>query len=52
MATFKAMIKKGNKKADGTWNIVIRFTHKTKVRFIPTTIYITKKDITALEKPH
>lgn len=47
MATFKAMIKKGNKKADGTWNIVIRFTHKTKVRFIPTTIYITKKDITA-----
>ena len=41
------MIKKGNKKADGTWNVVIRFTHKTKVRFIPTTIYITKKDITA-----
>lgn len=47
MATFKAMIKKGNKKADGTWNVVIRFTHKTKVRFIPTTLYITKKDITA-----
>ena len=47
MATFKAMIKKGNKKADGTWNVVIRFTHKTKVRFISTTIYITKKDITA-----
>ena len=47
MATFKAMIKKGNKKADGTWNVVIRFTHKTKVRFIPTTIYNTKKDITA-----
>ena len=47
MATFKAMIKKGNKKADGTWNVVIRFTHKTKVRFIPTTMYITKKDITA-----
>ena len=50
MATFKAMIKKGNKKADGTWNVVIRFTHKTKVRFIPTTIYITKKDITASYK--
>lgn len=47
MATFKAMIKKGNKKVDGTWNVVIRFTHKTKVRFIPTAIYITKKDITA-----
>lgn len=50
MATFKAMIKRGNKKADGTWNVVIRFTHKTKVRFIPTTIYITKKDITASYK--
>lgn len=50
MATFKAMIKKGNKKADGTWNVVIRFTHKTKVRFIPTTLYITKKDITASYK--
>ena len=50
MATFKAMIKKGNKKADGTWNVVIRFTHKAKVRFIPTTIYITKKDITASYK--
>lgn len=47
MATFKAVIKKGNKRADGTWNVVIRFTHDTKVRFIPTTMYVTKKDITA-----
>jgi len=47
MATFKAVIKKGNKRADGTWNVVIRFTHNSKVRFIPTTMYITKKDITA-----
>ena len=47
MATFKAIIKKGNKRADGTWNVVIRFTHNSKVRFIPTTMYITKKDITA-----
>lgn len=47
MATFKAIIKKGNKRADGTWNVVIRFTHNTKVRFIPTTMYVTKKDITA-----
>lgn len=46
MATFKAVIKKGNKRADGTWNVVIRFTHETKVRFIPTTMYVTKKDIT------
>lgn len=47
MATFKAIIKKGNKRADGTWNVVIRFTHNSKVRFIPTTMYVTKKDITA-----
>ena len=50
MATFKAVIKKGNKRADGTWNVVIRFTHETKVRFIPTTMYVTKKDITASYK--
>ena len=47
MATFKALIKKGNKRADGTWNVVIRFTHNSKVRFIPTTMYVTKKDITS-----
>ncbi|MCI6701978.1 MAG: phage integrase SAM-like domain-containing protein [Prevotella sp.] len=46
MATFKALIKKGNKRADGTWNVVIRFTHESKVRFIPTTMYVTKKDVT------
>ena len=43
MATFKAMIKRGNKRTDGTWNVVIRFTHEAKVRYIPTTMYITKK---------
>lgn len=47
MATFKALIKKGNKRSDGTWNVVIRFTHNSKVRFIPTTMYVTRKDITA-----
>ena len=47
MATFKAVIKKGNKRADGTWNVVVRFTHEGKVRFIPTTMFVTKKDITA-----
>ena len=47
MATLKAVIKKGNKRADGTWNVVVRFTHEGKVRFIPTTMFVTKKDITA-----
>lgn len=46
MATFKAMVKKGNMRSDKTWNVVIRFTHETKVRFIPTTMYVTKKDLT------
>lgn len=50
MATFKAIIKKGNKRSDGTWNVVVRFTHEGKVRFIPTTMFITKKDITASYK--
>ena len=47
MATFKAVVKKGNKRADGTWNVVIRFTHCTKVRYIPTTMYVTKQDMTS-----
>ena len=47
MATLKAVIKKGNKRSDGTWNVVIRFTHNGKVRFLPTTMFVTKKDITA-----
>ena len=47
MATFKAVVKKSNKRADGTWNVVIRFTHSTKVRYIPTTMYATKQDMTS-----
>lgn len=50
MATFKALIKKGNKRADNTWNVVIRFTHQSKVRFIPTMMYINKSDITTSYK--
>lgn len=47
MATFKALIKKGNQRADKTWNVVIRFTHNSVVRFIPTTEFVTKKDLTS-----
>lgn len=50
MATLKAVIKRGNKRADGTWNVVIRFTHSGKVRFIPTTMYVSKKDMTVSYK--
>lgn len=47
MATFKATIFKDRQREDKTWNVVIRFTHERKVRYISTTMYVTKKDITA-----
>ena len=47
MATFKALIKKGNQRADKTWNVVIRFTHNGNVRYIPTTMFIEKSDLTS-----
>lgn len=50
MATFKATIKKDKMRADKTWNVLIRFTHNCKVRYIPTTMYVTKKDMTASMK--
>lgn len=34
-------------RSDKTWSVHIRFTHTNKTRYIPTTMYITKKDITA-----
>ena len=47
MATFKPTIFKDRQRLDKTWNIFIRFTHNRKIRYIPTTMYVTKKDITA-----
>ena len=47
MATFKATIFKDRQRPDKTWNVVIRFTHIRKVRYISTTMYVTRKDITA-----
>lgn len=46
MATFKTTIKKEKKRADGTWNVLIRFTHKRKIHYFSTTMYVTKADIT------
>lgn len=34
-------------RSDKTWSVHIRFTHNNKTRYIPTTMYISKKDITA-----
>lgn len=47
MATFKAVIKKENKREDNTWKVFIRFTHNRTIRYIPTTMYVDKKDITS-----
>ena len=47
MATLKAMILKNNKRNDNMWNIVIRLTHNRMSRMIPTSMYVSKKDITS-----
>ena len=47
MATFKATVLKEKQRKDKTWNVVIRFTHNRKVRYLSTTMYVTKKDMTA-----
>ena len=47
MATFKTVIKRDKKKADGTWNVLIRLTHHRKVSYLSTSIYVTRADITS-----
>lgn len=47
MATFKATIFKNRQREDKTWAVFIRFTHERKVRYISTTMCVTKKDMTA-----
>ena len=52
MATLKAMILKNNKRSDNMWNIVIRLTHNRMSRMIPTSMYVSKKDITSSFNPN
>lgn len=47
MATLKAIIRKEDKRSDGTWNVKIRITHNRKVKEIPTTMYVSKVDVTS-----
>lgn len=47
MATFKYTILKDKMRSDKTWNVLVRFTHERKVRYISTTMYVTKKDLTS-----
>lgn len=44
--TLKYTINKSNMRSDGSWNVVVRVTHNRRVKYIPTTEYVTKKDIT------
>lgn len=46
MATFKAEIYKHQKKANGTWNVKIRITHNREKKYLSTSIYATKDDLT------
>lgn len=46
MATFKATIFKDRQREDKTWSVFIRFTHNRKVRYIPTSLSVSRKDIT------
>lgn len=47
MATLKYLVRKDKMREDKTWNVVIRLTHDRKVRYLPTTMYATKKDLTS-----
>ena len=44
---FKALVKKDKQRADKTWNVLIRCTHNRKVRYISTSEYVTKDDLTS-----
>jgi len=46
MATFKAEVYGHQKKQDGTYNIKIRVTQHKKKRYLATTWYVTKEDLT------
>lgn len=44
--TLKALVRKSKMRADKTWNVVIRLIYNRQTRFIPTTEYVTKKELT------
>ncbi|MDR1023826.1 MAG: site-specific integrase, partial [Prevotellaceae bacterium] len=46
MATFKAMVYKHHRKADGTYNVKIRITHKSVKRNLATNIMVDDRDLT------
>ena len=46
MATFKTEIRKHQQRADGSYNVKLRITHKRRSRWIPTNIDVTADDLT------
>ena len=46
MATFKATVQEHHKKADGSYNVKIRVTHLRKMRYLATSVYVFKEDMT------
>ena len=50
MATFKAEVRQDHLREDGTYPIRIRITHNRKVKRIPTSLYVDKKDVTKAGK--
>ena len=47
MATLKACIIRKDMRRDKTWRVQIRLTHCRKVRMIPTSMYVTRADLTS-----
>ena len=46
MATLKFLIRRENQRSDKTWNVVIRLTHNRSIRYIATSIFVKKEDLT------
>lgn len=46
MATLKYLIRNDRMKEDGSYVVYIRLTHERKTRYIPTSEFVTKKDVT------
>ena len=44
------MIRKERRKADGTWSVVIRFSHHQHTTYLPTSMHATKSDLTSAYK--
>ena len=47
MATVKYEVLRHNMRKDKTWNVVIRVTHKRVMKYISTTVFVTRKELTS-----